>query len=71
MDLRLYASPPITGVVRGPDGQLLLRLTWLVKETKKGVVTDAYGRFSIEAEKGRTLVISNIGYNAKEVKLNR
>ncbi len=42
----------------------------VIKGTKKGVVTDAYGRFSIEAEQGKTLVISNIGYNAKEIKVN-
>ncbi len=40
----------------------------VVKGTKKGVVTDAYGRFSIEAEQGKTLVISNIGYNPREIK---
>ncbi len=42
----------------------------VVKGTKRGVVTDAYGRFSIEAEQGKTLVISNIGYNAREIKVN-
>ncbi len=41
----------------------------VVKGTKRGVVTDAYGRFSIEAEQGKTLVISNIGYTAKEIKV--
>ncbi len=32
-------------------------------------MTDAYGRFSIEAEQGKTLVISNMGYNAREIKI--
>ncbi len=41
-----------------------------MKGTKKGVVTDAYGRFSIEAEQGKTLVISNIGYKPREIKVN-
>ncbi len=42
----------------------------VVKGTKRGVTTDAYGRFSIEVEQGKTLVISNIGYNAQEIKVN-
>ncbi len=63
-------EPPITGVVRGPDGQPIAGVNVVVKGTKKGVVTDAYGRFSIEAEQGKTLVISNIGYNASEIKVN-
>ncbi len=33
-------------------------------------MTDAYGRFSIEAEQGKILVISNIGFNPREIKVN-
>ncbi len=62
--------PPVTGIVRGPDGQPIAGVNVVIKGTKKGVVTDAYGRFTIEAEQGRTLVISNIGYNAQEIKVN-
>ncbi len=51
-------SPPISGVVRGSDGQPIAGVNVVVKGTKKGIVTDAYGRFSIEAEQGKTLVIS-------------
>ncbi len=42
----------------------------VVKGTRKGVTTDTYGRFSIDAEHGKTLVISNIGYTSKEIKVN-
>ncbi len=66
----LLTTPPVTGVVRGPDGQPLAGVNVVVKGTKRGVVTDAYGRFSIEAEQGKTLVISNIGYMTKEVKVS-
>ncbi len=66
----LVQVPPITGIVRGPDGQPIAGVNVVVKGTKKGVVTDAYGRFTIEAEQGKTLVISNIGYNAREIKVN-
>ncbi len=53
-------APPVTGVVRGPDGQPLAGVNVMVKGTKKGVVTDAYGRFSIDAEQGKN--ISSIEY---------
>ncbi len=65
----LINPPPITGVVRGPDGQPIAGVNVVVKGTRKGVVTDAYGRFSLEAEQGKTLLISNIGYNAREIKV--
>ncbi len=61
--------PPIIGIVRGPDGQPLAGVNVMVKGTNKGVVTDLNGKFSIEAEQGKTLVISNIGYTAKEIKI--
>ncbi len=34
------------------------------------MVTDAYGRFSIEAEHGKTLAISEYGVYSKEIKVN-
>ncbi len=64
-------NPPVTGVVRGPDGQPIAGVNVVVKGTKRGVVTDAYGRFTIEAEQGKTLVVSNIGYNSREITVNR
>ncbi len=72
-NLKLLAtiiSSPITGIVRGPDGKPLVGVNVMVKGTNKGVVTDVNGRFSIEVEQGKTLVVSNIGYTAKEVKIN-
>ncbi len=54
----------------GPDGQPLAGVNVVVKGTNRGVVTDLYGRFSIEAEQGKTLVISNIGYNPSELQVN-
>ncbi len=64
-------APPVTGVVRGPDGKPLAGVKRSCgKESNRGVVTDLTGKFSIEAEKGKTLVISNIGYTAKEIKVS-
>ena len=51
-------APPVTGVVRGPDGQPLAGANVMVKGTKKGTVTDANGKFSIEANEGSVLEIS-------------
>ncbi len=38
--LSQLAAPPVTGIVRGPDGQPLAGVNVVVKGTKKGVVTD-------------------------------
>ncbi len=62
--------PPITGIVRGPDGQPLAGVNVVVKGTKRGVVTDAYGNFSIEAVANEVLVISSVGFSTKEVKIS-
>ncbi len=67
----LYFSPPITGIVRGADGKPIAGVNVVIKNTNKGVVTDAYGQFSIEAESGNLLVISSVGYNSQEVKVAR
>jgi TonB-linked SusC/RagA family outer membrane protein len=62
-------TSPITGVVRGPDGQPLAGANVFIKGSTKGVVTDANGHFTIDAENGSTLVISNSGYAPKELKV--
>ncbi len=62
-------APPVIGIVRGPDGKPLAGVNVIIKGTKKGVVTDVNGRFSIDAEQGKTLVVSNVGYASKEIKV--
>ncbi len=62
-------APPITGVVRGPDGKPLAGINVVVKNSNKGVVTDVNGQFSIDAEPGISLLISSIGYNSQEIKI--
>lgn len=39
----------------------------VIKGTKTGTLTDADGRFSIDASKGQTLVFSDVSYISKEV----
>lgn len=57
---------PITGRVTTPDGQPLPGVSVRVKGTSRGTTTNARGEFSIEANKGETLVISYIGYQTSE-----
>jgi TonB-dependent starch-binding outer membrane protein SusC len=59
--------PPITGIVRGPDNQPISGANVVVKATKRGTITNADGFFSIEADKGEILIISSIGYAAKQL----
>ncbi|MDR2125383.1 MAG: TonB-dependent receptor [Prevotellaceae bacterium] len=53
----------VTGkVIGGDDQQGIPGATVLVKETKKGIAADIDGKYSIQVEKGQTLVFSAIGY---------
>lgn len=57
----------VNGVVRDASGEPIVGANVVVKGTSNGTITDANGRFSIEASKGATLVVSYVGYNATEV----
>ncbi|MBO9571485.1 MAG: SusC/RagA family TonB-linked outer membrane protein, partial [Chitinophagaceae bacterium] len=63
----LTEQPPVTGIVRGPDGQPLAGVNVVVKGTKRGVTTYADGKFSIDAGVNETLVISSVGFNVQEL----
>ncbi len=41
-----------------------------IKGTKKGVITDFDGNFSIDAAQGQILVVSYIGYETQEIEIN-
>ncbi len=56
----------VTGQVTSANGPLP-GVNVLVKGTSTGTVTDADGKYSIEASPGNTLVFSYIGYLTKEV----
>lgn len=60
-------APPVTGIVRGPDGQPLAGVNIMVKGTKKGTTSAADGGFNIEADNGDVLIFSSIGYNEREI----
>ncbi|MBO9633405.1 MAG: SusC/RagA family TonB-linked outer membrane protein [Chitinophagaceae bacterium] len=62
-------APPVTGIVRGKDGQPMAGVSIMIKGSGKGTSTAASGIFSIEASAGDILVITYIGYTAREIRL--
>ncbi|WDF57300.1 SusC/RagA family TonB-linked outer membrane protein [Mucilaginibacter sp. KACC 22063] len=64
-----FAQPGtrITGVVSDSKGATIPGATVKVKGTTRAVSTTANGTFSIQATSGEVLVITSIGYTAKEV----
>lgn len=66
--LVVTAQTKITGKVIGSDDkQPVIGATVKIKGTNEGNVTDVNGVFTISAKTGDVLVISYIGYQAKEV----
>lgn len=57
----------ITGTVRTADGKPLAGATVTVKGTNVSVVTDAAGKYAINAEAQQSLVFSFVGYVGQEV----
>ena len=57
----------ITGVVTSEDGEQLIGVNILVKNTSTGTVTELDGSYSIEASSSDTLQFSYIGFNLMEV----
>lgn len=60
---------PITGTIRSVDGQLLSGASVRIKGRKQGVTVSADGTFSINAAKGDILVVSYIGFQSREIKV--
>jgi iron complex outermembrane receptor protein len=63
--------PPISGTVKDGKGEPILGASVVIKGTTKGAVTDADGKFSLEANEGDILVISFVGFQAVEVKVGK
>lgn len=63
------AAPPVTGIIRDTEGNPVAGVNIVVKGTKRGVVSDAYGNFKIEANIGEVLIISSVNYGTKEIKI--
>ncbi|MCJ8209716.1 TonB-dependent receptor [Mucilaginibacter sp. RS28] len=64
-----FAQPDtrITGIVSDSKGETIPGATVKVKGTTRAVSTTVNGTFSIQAKAGEVLVITSVGYTAKEV----
>lgn len=58
---------PVTGYAISETAEFIAGVSVLVKGTKKGVSTDAKGKYSIMANPGQILVFSAIGYETVEM----
>ncbi|MBO9570830.1 MAG: TonB-dependent receptor plug domain-containing protein, partial [Chitinophagaceae bacterium] len=67
LDDIINVNNPIKGVVRDAEGNPLGGINIVVKGTKRGVVSDAYGNFMIDATAGQVLIISSVNYGAREI----
>ncbi|MDR0799345.1 MAG: von Willebrand factor type A domain-containing protein [Dysgonamonadaceae bacterium] len=56
-------------VTAADDGEPLIGCSVTVKGTSNGTATNVDGKYSIQTEKGKTLVFSYVGYVSKEVKV--
>lgn len=66
--LSAFAQKKITGTVKDNETNSgLPGVSILVKGTTKGTVTDADGKYAIDAAEGATLVFSSVGYVSQEV----
>ncbi len=52
----------VSGTVTGDDGEALIGVTVMKKNTTVGTVTDADGSFELAANPGDVLVLSYVGY---------
>lgn len=60
----------VSGVVTiKDDGEPAIGVAVQLKGTTKGTITDLDGKYSIEAEKGQTLVFTYVGMQTQEVKI--
>lgn len=64
------AVPPLKGRVTDSDGAPLIGATVEVKGTSIATKTDQEGNFSLDVAQGQTLVISFVGYQVREVRVD-
>jgi TonB-dependent starch-binding outer membrane protein SusC len=64
------AFQSISGKVNDEKGEGVPGASVVVKGTKKGTMTNEKGNFTIDVEKGETLVFSLVGYESQEIKFN-
>lgn len=60
-------SMPIHGQIVDENGKPLSGATITIKQTSRRAVSDSRGEFTIRADSGQTIVISNPGYDDREI----
>ncbi|MBO9684873.1 MAG: carboxypeptidase-like regulatory domain-containing protein, partial [Flavisolibacter sp.] len=65
----LFVAEPVKGRITSTDGVALSGVSVLVKGTNRGTTTNANGEFTINVNRGETLVISYVGYLNQEVQV--
>lgn len=66
-----FAQNKVTGTVTDKTGEPLAGANVLVAGTTIGYITDVDGKYTIEAERGQTLIFSFIGFTKQEVKVSQ
>lgn len=61
----------ISGTVKSSEGETLPGVSVNIKNTKKAIVTDVKGNFSIPADEDGILLLSYIGFRSQEIAFNR
>lgn len=61
---------PIKGRITNADGQPITGASITVKGTNRGTTSNSNGDFTLDVNRGETLVISSIGYESREVVVN-
>lgn len=66
-----FAQNKVTGTVTDKAGEPIIGANVLEVGTTNGCITDIDGKYSLNVEKGKTLVFSFIGYTKQEVKVTQ
>lgn len=61
----------VTGVVKDANGEPMVGVTIRVSGTGKGTVTDADGRYTLDAKRGATLEFSSIGFKTQKIRVGQ
>ena len=66
-----FAQNTVTGKVTDKAGEPLPGVNVLEKGTTNGSITDLDGKYSIQVEKGKSLIFSYIGFTTREVTVDK
>src|SRR5215204_683919 len=67
LNLNAWAQQTVRGTLRGQTGEPLAGATVTVKGTTTTAISDAQGRFTINAASGSTLVVTSVGFQPREI----